>query len=409
MYPVQCFHCKDISEEKIERIFRDCVTIFGNLGIFAGPVHGETGIPGLLLDFNCGLRLEVPEGNWHICISDAESGLIFYDQDVSCARLESIEKYYVPWQIDAWLDGEQVFSHTFNPRGQRVHFVCCSRGMGDNLAFLPYIRAFQRYWQADVSYYVRDWLQSFTRRYYPDIPLLERGGDDTYATFYFNMGIDQPYWLPMDGRQLPMDQIGQVMLRTPQPVKVATWQAKERKIKEPYVCIGVQASGAFKGWHYPGGWDIVVRALKDVGYRVLCIDKNREQSDRGYTSVIPEGAEDFTGDIPLDERADMLAHAEFFVGLGSGLSWLANLVGCPVVMICGFSYYWYEFSGSYRVYNPLSCHGCFNDKEVSFIESTCPYHHGDPDRELECMKKISPKQVLLAVEKLLRDKEKGLL
>ncbi len=62
MYPVQFFHCKDIPAEKIERVFRDCVTIFGNLGIFAGPVHGETGIPGLLLDFNCGVRLEVPEG-----------------------------------------------------------------------------------------------------------------------------------------------------------------------------------------------------------------------------------------------------------------------------------------------------------------------------------------------------------
>jgi autotransporter strand-loop-strand O-heptosyltransferase len=34
---------------------------------------------------------------------------------------------------------------------------------------------------------------------------------------------------------------------------------------------------------------------------------------------------------------DLLRHASFFIGLGSGLSWLAWASGIPVVLISGFS------------------------------------------------------------------------
>ena len=41
-------------------------------------------------------------------------------------------------------------------------------------------------------------------------------------------------------------------------------------------------------------------------------------------NIIPYGAEDFTGRRPLQERIDLLYHADFFIGLSSGLSWVAN-------------------------------------------------------------------------------------
>ena len=100
----------------------------------------------------------------------------------------------------------------------------------------------------------------------------------------------------------------------------------------------------------------------------------------------------------------MLYHAEFFIGLGSGLSWVANAVGCPVVMICGFSQDWFEFHTPYRVVNRLTCTGCLNDVRVDFIGKRCPYHKGT-DRELECQKKISPRAVIDAINRLIEDKD----
>ena len=74
----------------------------------AGPVKGETGIEGLRLDFNAGLRLDVPEGSWRIRVEDGISGQVFFEGEISGDRLQSFEQYYVPWQISVWRDGELV-------------------------------------------------------------------------------------------------------------------------------------------------------------------------------------------------------------------------------------------------------------------------------------------------------------
>ena len=69
--------------------------------------------------------------------------------------------------------------------------------------------------------------------------------------------------------------------------------------------------------------DEVIAFLKASGYRVICIDKNPVHGTGMVWNHIPHGAEDETGDRPLAERARWLRHAAAFVGLSSGLSWLA--------------------------------------------------------------------------------------
>ena len=121
---------------------------------------------------------------------------------------------------------------------------------------------------------------------------------------------------------------------------------------------------------------------------------------------MPKGAEDFTGELPLSERIELLAYADFFIGLGSGLAWLAYAVGCPVVMICGFSASWYEFFTPYRVYNDMKCHGCYNDARIpSNIIMKCPRHQGTP-RAFECSSGATSKQVLQTIVRLIDDLDK---
>jgi len=208
----------------------------------------------------------------------------------------------------------------------------------------------------------------------------------------------------VDSRLMPMEIIGKTVLGTPYTLQTVRYiPTKSRAIQEPYVCIGVQASGTWKGWHHPRGWDEVVAYLKDAGYRVLCIDWDRENVYEGISSKIPAEAEDFTGDIPLIERINLLAYADFFVGLSSGLSWLAHAAGCPVVMISGFTLPWFEFDTPYRVQNFTKCHGCFNDVRAEWVHvQHCPYHRGT-DRAFECSRSISPQQVIMTIERLRHD------
>lgn len=404
MQKIRYFSCREYIHTDIQKLFREQMRLFAEISVFLGAVKGETAVPGLRLDFNCGLRLQVPAGNFHVCIADYDSGKVFLDEDVSDVLLISVEKYYIHWQVEVWQAEKPVLAHVFTLEpGTKVHFINVSGAIGDTVVFLPYIAAMQQRYGIKVTCFMHEHLHGLVRRLYPDLPLQEHIDEDTYATFYFGFGIDAPNYLPIDGRLVPMQRVGQLVCGLDRPAEQLSWPAGPRSLAAPYVCIGVQASGASKGWHYPGGWDTIVAALKRSGYRVLCIDKDRAQGEGRYAMHMPAGAEDFTGNRPLTERADLLAHADFFIGLGSGLSHLAHMVGCPVVLICGFSWPWYEFDTPYRVWNPLACNACFNDMDEEFLKSLCPRHAGT-EKELECSRLITPRMVLQRVEQLLADK-----
>ena len=367
-------------------------------------ICGETGIDGLRLDFNFGLRLDVPAGNFHVTIGNSD-GQIFFDRDISDVRLISVEKYLIRWRVEVFLDGEKIFEHDFNPEGQPVLIIFMNRApLGDTLALLPSIRAFKQKFNCAVSIYLPEYLRELAANLYSEISQVTEINFDNYATYFYLMyGGDFPF-CTVDYRNEPLERMGNAILNlNTLPRKPTFKPTAQRFCAEPYVCISVQASMARKGWHYPGGWEIVVDYLKNLGYRVFCIDKEKVQREENYSIAAPSNAEDFTGDFSIMERANMLYHAEFFIGLGSGLAWVADAVNCPVVLICGFSQDWYEFYTPYRVANRLVCNGCFNDLRVIFTHEVCPYHKGT-SRELECQKKIYPRQVINAVERLIVDR-----
>ena len=374
-------------------------------GVFESEIYGETGFPGLRLDFNFGLRLDIPEGNFRVKISDCDTEQTVFDKYISGGRLLSVERYFIRWHVEVFLDEKKIFSHTLNLEGQPVVITFKAKGLGDMISFLPYLGEFKKINRCDLYVCPDDNLREFVARLYPEIPLIDEVDFKTYATYYPAMIMSSFPIVPVDARHMSMPQVGGMLLGTDYlPPKVPFKPTEPPVTEEPYVCIAVQSNIARKCWLWPGGWDIVVGYLKNLGYRVFCIDKEEELTTDGYTVRRPEGAENFTGNRPLLERANMLYHAEFFIGLSSGLSWLADAVDCPVVMICGFSQNWHEFYTPYRVANRKVCNGCFNDYRAKYLDyKPCPYHRSTP-RELECQKKISPRMVIDTIERLIVDK-----
>ena len=368
------------------------------------PIYGETGIDGLRLDFNFGLRLDVPEGNFHVTISD-DNGQIFFNRDISAVRLISFEKYFIRWKVEVSLDGEKIFEHTFDPEGLPVLIVFrAPSALGDTLAMLPLVEEFRRRSNCKISVYVSDYLKEFIAHLYPAFKLVDRISFENYATFFLFALISPLPYLPVDTRNNSLERIAQLIIGINNLPARPTFKPTAPPVTNaPYVCISVQASTPTKGWLYPGGWELVVDYLKSLGYRVFCIDKKNIQHEGNYSIAMPNNAEDFTGDFSIMERANMLYHTEFFIGLSSGLAWIAKFINCPIVMIAGFTLDWHEFYTPYRVANRLVCNGCFNDVNVRFIDKKiCPYHNGTA-RELECQKKIYPRQVIDAIERLILD------
>ena len=301
-------------------------------------------------------------------------------------------------------------NYKFDPRGQRVHFVF-HQALGDNLTLFPYLDEFQRAYNCKISCSLPVYLHEIFKTYYPHIPVTGELPPDTYATYYMAACINVPIAAHWDSRAVPLTDVGYTILsdsKTKKPDKVVFKPTKPREIIEPYVCIAVQASTTAKSWMYPNGWEMVVEHLKQKGYRVLCIDKNRECTNYGNTVIMPSNAEDFTGDVPLMERVNMIAYADFFIGIGSGLSWIAWSLNVPVVLISGISEPWAEFYTPYRVINNMVCHGCFNELRVDLAECYNCKRYANSERQFECSKKITPERVLNAVDRCISDINKNI-
>jgi autotransporter strand-loop-strand O-heptosyltransferase len=182
-------------------------------------------------------------------------------------------------------------------------------------------------------------------------------------------------------------------------------QDSARQIEEPYVCIAAHSTTQAKYWNNAAGWLNAIKHLKARGYRVLCIDREAIHGAGSRWNTIPYGAEDFTGDRPLAERVALLSQADFFVGLSSGLSWLAWAVGVPVVLISGFTLPLNEFHTPYRVINYHVCNGCWNDSAIEFVHDDfawCP-RHKDTERQYECTRFITPQQVTGTIDRLMNE------
>lgn len=167
-----------------------------------------------------------------------------------------------------------------------------------------------------------------------------------------------------------------------------------------YVCIGIHATAQCKYWNYSGGWDIITEYFNNKGYEVRNISKEQGVY-MGNTP--PKGVLDYTGKS-ISDVISILKNSEMFIGVSSGLSWLAWGLGVPVVLISGFTKPWFEPSmGIERVFNPHVCNSCFNDENIEFDKGDwlwCPRK-----KDFECSRKINPEMVVKAVDKIIFRKE----
>ena len=176
--------------------------------------------------------------------------------------------------------------------------------------------------------------------------------------------------------------------------------------KKKYVCIAVQSTNQCKLWK-ESGWDKVVRLLKKMGYKVLCIDQwnTYGNPDLDMWNTMPKHAIDETGPWPIQKRVKQIAGCDFFIGLSSGLSWLAWGLGKKVVMISGATKEINEFkSNCFRVQNKSVCHGCLNDESLGNLYEP-PWDYCPKNKKMECYKKISFEMVKEQIIKCINTKQ----
>lgn len=362
----------------------------------------QKGPHGILYDFNDGCRIFLPTGKWRLQLRDLETHTVLYDALLEGGIFNSTKRYHIRFALEIWLDGKSVFCHDFDATNRKVFIQIELGGIGDHFAWFAHAAKFQELHNCQLTIRLRPVLVDLFRDAYPHIRLITTSDTDehiyyaTYKICIFYNDYENTYQ-SCDYRLVGLLHSASYILGLP---------AEERKpnivlppvprpIEERYVCIAAQASGHSKYWNNPSGWGEIIKFLKSNGYRVICIDLQGPNDPDLRVAQNLEGIEDESGNRPLSERANWIRHAEFFIGLSSGLSWLAWAVGTPVVMISGFTHPINEFKTPYRVINWNVCNSCSNDIRLLLDPSDflwCP-RLKNTERMFECTKQIMGQQV----------------
>jgi autotransporter strand-loop-strand O-heptosyltransferase len=375
----------------------------------------QAGPYGIMFDFNDGCRVWVPEAAhaWRVRLRDLDTDNILFETTLRTGLVRSSKRYFIRFGIDVWADGDDtgvpVFTHAYASADAEVLVQFPAGTLGDTIGWFPYVERFQRQHRCRLTVTVRQRFIPLFSPMYPNIKFVtatEVAPDRFYATYrvmlYF--GDTQHDHQPFDYQLIGLHAAaGHHLGVDPAEERPRLLPTDERRpMDAPYVCIATQSTAQCKYWNNPTGWREVIRTLQEAGYKVVCIDQKPVNGLDQTWNHIPHGAQDETGDRPLEERIRWLRHAAFFIGLSSGLSWLAWAAGTPVVLISGFTHPLTEFHTPYRVINTHACNSCWNDIRLPFDHTDyffCPRHKGT-SRQFECTRLITAAQVIATIRRI---------
>ena len=328
------------------------------------------------------------------------------DEDYVCSFIEELngerkEHYSTTLGKDTWMkidvryignffvearNNKGVLKHRISflqhLRGKRVFITFGSSSLGDTIAWMPYCLEFKKKYQCDVI--VSTFKNFLFEDVYPELEFVKPGSvvDNIIAMPDLGWHWDKNKE-PFNPVTIPLQKAAcNILHLSYKEIKPKiNYKFSGSKLDYPFICISTRSTAECKHWDK---WPELIRILKDKGYRV--IELSKEADDYGAEKL---------EDTSLDNVISHLIDCEFYIGLSSGISWLAWAVNTEVVMISNFTESNHEFE-CIRVENRSVCNGCWNNPKFRFNKGDwnwCPEHENTP-RQFECHRSISVDDVI---------------
>ena len=290
-----------------------------------------------------------------------------------------------------------------------IHLL--SNSMGDTIASTPYVSEYQKKHDVNVIFNINDPYIFLLNECYENIQFVGRNDVIEYdkkidIDYVFNKSIQGGY----------AEQLG---FENPPYIRpVVSIPKLLRPIKNKYVAFGVHSTCQIKYWNHPNGlisqgdstnWNELSAILRKRGYTPVTVEKDELYGLSPFYNGVPSKSNKQIGKSLLD-AVNIINHSEFYIGLSSGMSWVAHALGKKVVMISNFTEDWNEFDLSLddyiRITNKSVCHGCWNKVNVEHTFNKndwywCPLHK-DTERQFECHKSITADMVINQIQHLLK-------
>lgn len=357
------------------------------------------------IDFNDGAKVEVIGSlnkDYEINLFDKKAKALVHKSTITNNMWTATNrKYYTDWFISVTdKTNKESKEFNFNLKNKRVRITNQSPSLGDCIAWIPYVIEFQKTHECIVDFYT-PYSEIFPNPY-DDVIILEyfkkNNFNDYYASYELGYHYDNLNKTPIDSRTQNLQEVAASILglQYKEIVPQIKINDSERKIKEKYVCISTASTSGCKHWQRKDGWQDVVDYLNNLGYKVIAIQKE----DLGYmdSQCLNNVIHPKTNN--LQEAISWLTNCEFFIGIGSGISWLSWALNKKVILISGFSKTFAEFNTPYRIINNSVCNGCWNDASVKFDPSNwnwCPRN-----KNFECSKEITFEMVKEKIDNIVK-------
>lgn len=370
------------------------------------------------LEENCTIKINFKSGPFVEITGDTSDyhQVQFIDKSCNCIIHEELlapntwsichRKYYTDWLIRVNNTRTGIIKdYHIDLKDKKVLIRLDSSSLGDTLAWFPYADEFQK--KHNCKLIVSTFKNDFFETQYPNIEFVNHGTivNNVYAEYslgwyYIDNNQVNTQLHPSDFKPKPLQATASDILGleySQVKAKLSFETPSQPKIKEPYICIAPHSTAQSKYWNNPNGWQELTNYYKSKGYRVIIVSREED----GYMgNKNPLGAESPKNIADTAEAIHWIKHCKMFVGVSSGLSWLAWTLDVPLTIISGFTLPLTEpfDENVIRVFKGGICNGCFNRNRLDAGDwNWCPDQKGTA-RQFECTKLITSKEVINAIE-----------
>tara|TARA_R110001592_G_scaffold2601_2_gene15045 strand:+ start:4525 stop:6816 length:2292 start_codon:yes stop_codon:yes gene_type:complete len=353
------------------------------------------------ISFQSGPKVEIlgnREQEYFIEFINSDTNEVIHQSTINNNMWTSCSKeYYIPWIIK--IDGKIV--HTYNLKDKIVKVTIDSKSVGDTLAWVPQVIEFQKKYKCKIilSTFHNEWFKKLEA--YKNIDFVAPGVSiSSYSQYKIG-------WFKEDGKW-DVGKKNKIQCNTIPLIQTATdilglsykeinhgidFKLSKRPIKEQYICIGPQATAGLKEWPYQN-WKNLAKILHSKGYKVVSLTLNGFKG----TNIIDKSK------LPWDKLFNYIYHADLFIGLGSGLSWVNWALNKHTVMINNFVPYGYDIPNNLtKIENHSVCNNCWTKEDYIFDPGNwnwCPVFQGTEKQHI-CQKSLTVEQVFNKVKKHL--------
>jgi autotransporter strand-loop-strand O-heptosyltransferase len=316
--------------------------------------------------------------------------LVHYDT-IKCNHWIRLNReYFTVWQTIVYKDGVEVYNKIIDLTHKRVYIAFDSSSLGDTIAWMPYVEEFQK--KHDCKVIVSTFKNFLFEKEYPMLEFVEPGVvvNNLYAMYKLGWFYDSNKE-PVLPNTIPLQQTATNILGLPYVEIKPRIHHSGLKANYKLVTIATNSTAGCKFWTREA-WQEVINYLHNQGYIV----KNVSLENNLFDNCDP------LLDKSMSSTMEWISQSEFFIGLSSGLSWLAWGLDVPLIMISNFTEANHEFS-CHRPVNTNVCHGCWNKPQYKFDKGDwnwCPVNK-NTENQFICQKSITPEMVIEEIKTLV--------